>query len=199
MQAFFILKPDALVRKEVLNYYEQTISNQEFIKSRNQYLISSWVDLSCKLYNPIDDNLTKEQLIKLKHQLLTTIKAYDYLYKNKEAIIDIFDIPEDIIYLSKLEMIKYDVRQKFVLNTKKNYFKFNNLPKDILTLDLCDIKITDLEVSHICVGAQDEIKKEGYNLAYLNCIHFPDRDISSVEKDFEIIDNTKVLTKKIKL
>ena len=59
MKAFFVLKPDAVQRPEVLKAYEQIINSQEYVKNRNQYLIDSWVDLSCKLYEPINVNKTK--------------------------------------------------------------------------------------------------------------------------------------------
>ena len=43
-------------------------------------------------------------------------------------------------------------------------------------------------------GSDESLNIENYNLAYLNCIHFPDPDIESIERDLEIIETIKILT-----
>lgn len=199
MKAFYILKPDAIERPEVLKAYETIINSEGYIKNRNQYLIDSWVDLSCKLYEPIDKNISKRSLLELKKQLLTTIKCYDYLYQDKKAVIDIFDIPDDIEILKRLEKLKYLIRKEYVLNTDKNYIKFLNLSKEDLLKELKDIDIRNLNISHVRVNYDENIDARGYNLAYLNCIHISDPNEVSIGRDLDIIESSNVLTKKIKL
>ena len=199
MKAFYILKPDSIERKKVITEYKEIIKSQPFIINREQYLIKSWVELSSLLYDPIDKNLSLDELIKIRKQMLTTIKGYDYLFTDKPAIIDIFDIKNDIELLNILEKIKYQLRKKYVLNTPKNYFKFINLEEDILKEQLKKINISELDVSHIKVNYNENINIPNYNLAFLNCIHFPDPNIKSIERDMEIIESSKILTKKIKL
>lgn len=197
MKAFYILKPDAIQRKEVIDSYKETISEIKGIYNRSQFIIDSWNYLSCMLYDPKDKQLTKDDLIKLRRQLLTTIKCYDHLYQDKPAIIDIFDIDEEL--LKYLEEIKYQIRKKYVLNTPKNYLKFNNLSSSNLEKELSNILTRELDISHIKVNYNESIDIPGYNLAFLNCIHFPDPDTFSIERDLEIIEKSKTLTKKIKL
>ena len=199
MKAFYILKPDALQRPEVLQAYEEIIGSQEYIENRQKYLIDSWVELSCLLYEPSYKVNDKNELRKLREQLLTTIKCYDYLYKNMPAVIDIFDIPNDEEYLKKLEKIKYLIRKEFVLCTDKNYLKFLNLSDQDLFNKLCESKVNDLNISHIKVKHDESINIEGYNLAYMNCIHISDPDRESIERDLGIVEKAKVLTKKIEL
>ncbi len=199
MKAFYILKPDAVERPEVLKAYQTIISSQEYIKNRSQYLINSWVDLSCKMYDPINKNMQKEELINRRKKLLTTIKGYDYLYQDKNAIIDIFDVPEDEEILKKLEAIKYSIREQYVLNTDKNYLKFLNLEDESLLKKLEEIDVRAIDIEHIKINYKESINIEGYNLACLNCIHTPDPDEVSIRRDFDIIESSKVLTKKIKL
>ena len=197
MKAFYILKPDALERPEVLKSYKEIINSQEYIKNRNQYLIDSWVDLSCMLYEPSYNVKDKDKLIALRKQLLTTIKCYDYLYKDRPAVIDIFDIPDDEELLKKLENIKYLIRKNHVLNTDKNYIKFLNLGDDNLLKKLYEVDISNLDISHIRVNYDEDINSEGYKLAYLNCIHISDPDVKSIERDLDVVEKAKVLSKKI--
>lgn len=199
MKAFYILKPDAIERPEVLQAYETIIASEEYIKNRNQYLIDSWVDLSCKLYEPINKNLSKKTLLEIRKQLLTTIKCYDYLYQDKKAVIDIFDIPNDVEILKRLEKIKYLIRARYVLNTDKNFIKFLDLSKKELLKELKDIDIRKLNISHIRVNSDEIVDDIDYNLAYLNCIHISDPDEVSIGRDLDIIESSNVLTKKIKL
>ena len=199
MKAFYILKPDAVLRPEVLKEYEKIIKQEKYIKNRHQYVIDSWTSLSCLLYEPINNFDNQSDLVNLKTKLLTTIKCYDYLLKNVPAFIDIFDIPEDIEILKKMEQIKIFLRKKYVINTDKNYLKFNNLTEEIIKKNLKDILIEKLDISHIKVRSHENIEIPGYNLAYLNCIHTPDPNIESVQRDLNIIENSKKLIKKIEL
>lgn len=199
MKSFYILKPDGIKRKEVLNSYESLLSKENYIKNRSRYLIDTWVDLSCLLYDPFDKKITEEEKKEIRRKMLTTIKGYDLLYQNNKAIIDIFDIPEDIYLLKRLEQIKYQIRENLVLNTPKNYLKFLNLTDHLLSQELKNINIRELTVSHIKVNHDDFFFEEDYHLACLNCIHFPDPDTKSIERDLEIIESSKILTKKIKL
>lgn len=129
--------------------------------------------------------------------MLTTIKCYDYLHQKSPAIIDIFDIPEDIELLKLLEKIKYIIRQDYVISTPKNYIKFLNVTRELLTNELKDIDIRNLNFSHIKTEFDKNLNIEGYNLAYMNCIHFPDSNIEAIQRDMEILDNHYVLSKKI--
>ena len=199
MKAFYILKPDAITRPEVLEHYQETINNQKYIENRNQYYVESWIDLSCQLYEPHSKDISLEALLTLRRQMLTTIKGYEYLYPNTPAIIDIFDVPNTEETFCQLEKIKYQIRKKYVLNTPKNYFHFKELSDKILTQKLEDIPIEQLEVEHIKVNFDEEITLPNYYMAYLNCIHFPDPNVDSIERDLEIISASKTLTKKIKL
>ncbi len=198
MKAFFILKPDALERPNVISTYQDIVPSTSYIENRHQYLIDSWVKLSCLLYEPSTNN-NLEDLITLRHHLLTTIKCYDYLYYQKPALIDIFDVPNDINILKDLEKIKYKIRKEHVLKTDKNYLKFNNLTNEILNNELINIDIDSLDVSHLKVSYNESLEIPGYNMAFLNCIHTSDPQISAYEKDLLIIEKSKTLTKKIKL
>lgn len=197
MKAFFILKPDALERCDVIKTYQDIMNSEKYIRSRQQYLINSWVDLSCQLYDPDELTLSKEELIKIRRQMITTIKAYDYLYPNKSAVLDLFDIPDDLQVLKRLETIKYQIRKQFVMNTDKNYFKFLNLLKEDLLQPLKNIDIRSLKIEHVRVGCNEEITDDYYWMAYLNCLHFPDPNSISIARDLKIIETPKVLTKKI--
>ena len=199
MEAFYIIKPDMIVRNNVMDYYNGIIDNLSYIENRRRYMISDWVDLSCMLYEPSDRELSIDKLKKIRSQMLTTIKGYDYLYKDEFAYIDIFDIPDDIEILEELEQIKYNIRRRYVLNTPKNYFKFNSDMDDLVSCRLKDIPVRELDVSYIRVNYDEDIDNLDYRLAFLNCIHFPDSDCLSVSRDLDVIDKSKLLTKKIKI
>lgn len=197
MEAFYIIKPDMVVRNDVMDYYNYVIDMQSYIDNRRRYLISSWVDLSCMLYEPWGKEISLDKLKKIRSQMLTTIKGYDYLYRDGIAMIDIFDIPNDNEILDELEKIKYNIRRRYVMNTPKNYFKFNSNIDDLVECKLEDISVRGLDVSHIRVNYDEDIDIPEYRLAFLNCIHFPDSDEKSVSRDLEIINKSKLLTKKI--
>lgn len=197
MEAFYIIKPDMVFRNDVMDYYNYVIDNQSYIDNRRRYLIKSWVDLSCMLYEPCGKEMSLDKLKKIRSQMLTTIKGYDYLYRDGIAMIDIFDIPNDNEILDELEKIKYNIRRRYVMNTPKNYFKFNSNIDDLVECKLEDISVRELDVSHIRVNYDENIDIPEYRLAFLNCIHFPDPDEKSVSRDLEIINKSKLLTKKI--
>lgn len=197
MKAFYILKPDSLERKDVIEAYKKLIGSQEYIKNRQQYIINSWVDLSCLLYEPQNIDLIGDEKRKLRLNMLTTIKGYDYLYPNKPAVIDMFDIPNEIQCLIFLNNIKYRIRKEYVLNTSKNYIKFLNLTRKMLTKELKNIDVRNLDISHIRTNHDVNLEIKDYYLAYMNCIHFPDPNIEAIERDIDIMVNEKVLTKKI--
>ena len=197
MEALYIIKPDMVVRNDVMDYYNYVIDMQSYIDNRRRYLIKSWVDLSCMLYEPSDKEMSIDKLKKIRSQMLTTIKGYDYLYKDNIAFFDIFDIPNDNDILDELEKIKYNIRRRYVMNTPKNYFKFNSNIDDLVECKLEDISVRELDVSHIRVNYDENIDIPEYRLAFLNCIHFPDSDEKSVSRDLEIINKSKLLTKKI--
>lgn len=199
MKAFYILKPDALKRKEVINAYQNIVQNLRYINNREQYLIDSWKDLSCLLYDPFDKNITEEEKANIRRKMITTIKGYDFLYKDEPAIIDIFDVDESILTLKQLEEIKKYIRYKYVLNTDQNFIKFLDLDDEMLLKKLSEIPISDLNISHLRIGYDDDLFAYGYSLACFNCIHFPEPNIKGIERDFDIIKNEKVLKKKIKL
>jgi hypothetical protein len=199
MEAFYIIKPDMIVRNNVMDYYNCVIDNLLYIENRRRYIISDWVDLSCMLYEPSDREMSIDKLKKIRSQMLTTIKGYDYLYKDGEAYIDIFDIPDDINILKELEEIKYNIRRRYVLNTPKNYFKFNSNMDELVCYELKDIPVRELDVSHMRVNYDEDIDNLDYRLAFLNCIHFPDSDYLSVSRDLDVIDRSKLLTKKIQI
>ena len=199
MEAFYIIKADMIVRNNVMDYYNGVIDDLSYIENRRRYIISDWVDLSCMLYEPSDNGVSIDKLKKIRSQMLTTIKGYDYLYKDNMAFIDIFDIPDDINILKKLEQIKYNIRRRYVLNTPKNYFKFNSNIDDLVSCRLKDIPVRELDVSHIKVNYDEDILIPEYRLAFLNCIHFPDSDEISISRDLDVIDKSKLLAKKIKI
>ena len=188
-----------IVRNNVMDYYNCVIDNLSYIENRRRYMISDWVDLSCMLYEPSDREMSIDKLKKIRSQMLTTIKGYDYLYKDVFAFIDIFDIPNDINILKKLEQIKYNIRRRYVINTSKNYFKFNSDMVELVCCRLKDIPVKELDVSHIRVDYDEDILDSEYRLAFLNCIHFPDSDCLSVSRDLDVIDKSKLLTKKIQI
>ena len=197
MEAFYIIKPDMVVRNDVMDYYNYVIDMQSYIDNRRRYLIKSWVDLSCMLYEPCGKEMSLDKLKKIRSQMLTTIKGYDYLYRDGIAMIDIFDIPNDNEILDELEKIKYNIRRRYVMNTPKNYFKFNSNIDGLVECKLEDISVRELDVSHIRVNYDEDIDIPEYRLAFLNCIHFPDPDEKSILRDLEIINKSKLLTKKI--
>lgn len=197
MKAFYILKPDMIDRIDVMRYYDEMIDGLSYISNRQQYLIDSWVELSCKLYEPSNSNLSIDELKRVRSQLLTTIKGYDYLFNDKYALIDIFDVPNNIEIFKELERLKYQIRKKYVMMTPKNYFKFIDDIDELLCNKLKDIPVSSLNVSHIRVNYDEDLNDEGYRLAFLNCIHFPDPNENSILRDIEIIEDAKVLTKKI--
>ena len=195
MKAFYILKPDALGRKDVIDAYKEMIESQEYVKNRQQYIIDSWIDLSCLLYEPQNKNMEDDEKINLRLRMLTTIKGYDYLYQDKPAVVDVFDVPNKSEFLNLLNDIKYCIRREYVANTPKNYIKFLNLTRDILINELKDIDVRNLNILHIKTNPDVDI--EDYALACMNCIHFPDPNVEAIERDLDIIDNQKILTKKI--
>lgn len=199
MKAFYILKPDALKRNEVINAYQNILQNLRFINNREQYLIDSWKDLSCLLYDPFDKDITENEKAIIRKKMITTIKGYDYLYNDEPAIIDIFDVDESILTLKQLEEIKEYIRHKYVLNTDQNFIKFLDLSDEMLLKKLSEIPISDLNISHLRIGYDDDLLASGYSLACFNCIHFPDPNTKEIERDFDIIEKAKVLKKKIKL
>lgn len=199
MKAFYILKPDALKRKEVINAYQDIVQNLRFINNREQYLIDSWKDLSCLLYDPFDKNITEEEKVDIRRKMITTIKGYDYLYKDVPAIIDIFDVDTSILTLKQLEEIKKYIRYRYVLDTDQNFIKFRDLSEEMLLKKLSEIPISDLNISHLRIGYDDDLFASGYSLAHFNCIHFPEPNVKEIERDFNIIEKGKILTKKIKL
>lgn len=199
MKAFYILKPDMIDRTEVIEYYNKMIDGLSYVGNRRQYLIESWVELSCKLYEPNDSNLSLDELKRIRGQLLTTIKGYDYLFNGRHALIDMFDIPNDIEILRELEKIKYHIRKEYVMRTSKNYFKFTDDIDSLLCGKLKDVPVSSLDVSHIRLNYDEDLEETEYRLAFLNCIHFPDPDEVSILRDIGIIDDAKVLTRKIKI
>jgi hypothetical protein len=131
--------------------------------------------------------------------MITTIKGYDYLYKDAPAIIDIFDVDTSILTLKQLEEIKKYIRYRYVLDTDRNFIKFRDLSNEMLLKKLSEIPISDLNISHLKLGYDDILLGSGYSLAHFNCIHFPEPNEKEIERDFNIIEKEKVLTKKIKL
>ena len=98
-----------------------------------------------------------------------------------------------------LSQIKYDIRNEHVINSKKNYIKFLNLSQDELVKQFKNIDIRNLDILHFKTECNVNFTGSGYNLAYMNCIHFPDPTKESIERDLEIITNNVALTKKIHL
>ncbi len=197
MKAFYILKPDCLQRKEVLEYYRKLLYDIKYIRNIQQYQISSWKNLSCLIYEPNDSLVASLDIVKIRKQMLTTIKGYNIFYDDT-AIINIFDVENDISLLKELEKIKYDIRKKFVLNTDKNYIKFLNLnDNDLLCNRLIDIDIDKLKVDCVRLNFDQVMEDENYKLAFFNCIHFPEPEVEFIEKDLDIIMSNNVLLKKL--
>lgn len=60
-----------------------------------------------------------------------------------------------------------------------------------------NIDVKNLRVSHIRTDSSIDLNIDGYNLAFMNCIHFPDPNLKSMQRDLEILDSHSVLTRKI--
>lgn len=179
--AFYILKPDMFEDKAALEFYQEFLKN-EGIKPSEKFR-AEWIGLSKLLYEPVNIN-SAEELRKIRKQLLTTIKAYQMLYPDFCAI-DIFDTR--IGELQKLYDFKKILRRKFVFNTDRYYIRFDGaLPLDS---KLADIDISGISCSVVIKKSDEELTDSGYNMAFLNKIHFPDSNEESLSHDMEIIRN----------
>ena len=86
-----------------------------------------------------------------------------------------------------------------MINTPKNYFRFSDDIDKLVNNKLQDISIGKIDASHIRVNYDEDVIIPGYRLAFLNCIHFPDPLESAVSRDLDVIERSKLLTKKIKI
>lgn len=186
MLAFYLLKPDILKDEVALNYCYQFLYDYN-IEIKGEYLISNWIDVSKRLYEPENEtNIDKIKL--LRKQMITTIKGYQISYPD-EAMVIVIEVDENMLPL--LFNFKKELRKKFVYNEKKVYLLFHNelpLDKKLVDIDIENIKCSSIIVPEI-------INKEGYNLVYFNKIHFPDPTKEAVNRDMKILEENGVAQK----
>ncbi len=87
-------------------------------------------------------------------------------------------------------------------------YKYLKDTKDLLlSCQRLLVSMNDIEEANLIIGVQSHIQTDsninlnidGYNLAFINCIHFPDPNLKSLQRDMEILDSHSILTKKIVL
>ena len=193
MTGFYILKPDMINDPNAIKYYLNYIENAKHLTLDNFYQIKDWITLSKLLYEPYDNNLSLEELKRLRKQYLTTIKGYEILYKDTPAILSMINI-NDINTLPELFSFKKELRKKFVNNTNKYYIQFLN---DINTeKKLIDIDLDKIKTNIISVSSNESISDPNYNMIFFNKIHFPDATIESISHDRSCIDELNIINSK---
>ena len=116
MLAFYLLKPDILKDEIALNYCYQFLYDYN-IEIKGEYLISNWIDISKRLYEP-ENEIDIDKIRLLRKQMITTIKGYQIAYPD-EAMVIVIDVDESMLPL--LFNFKKELRKKFVYNEKNNH------------------------------------------------------------------------------
>lgn len=196
MEVFNILKPDMLEDEESINYYLVNLKKKFDISLGNYYIVRDWVNLFIKLYESDleNSNLCLEQLKIKRKQIITTVKGYDLLYKNKNALVFFYEISNDNKdLLQSLCDFKISFRKKYVYNTRKVYIRMLNETKINFDCSMTDIDMKDIKSDLHIVSCNQDFNDSRYSMCYFNKLHFPNPCKEDIEREKEIINNEGII------
>lgn len=186
MKAFYILKPDMLENKEFLLAYREMIQDSKFMKSLGTYNLGNWCELASLLYDIYPSDKKQEDVIAWRKKMMITIMGYYKYYKEKEALIDIIDVPSDM--LVAMEEKKKEYRKLYVYDRDKYFVNIASDGNISYNDCMSSIDLSKVNASYYMTKkGHDEEIHVGYNLILFNKIHSPDPTREDIERDMEII------------
>lgn len=195
MELYNIIKPDMICDEEALNFYFSFMKSEFGININKMYYLDDWVYISKLIYelDLCNMNLNSEEIIKKRKKLLTTILGYYLFYKNKCAVISLFDVDlqkKDI--LKDLDFLKKELRKRFVLKTDKYYLKILNRSEIDYSLPLTSINLDNIKVESVVVHSCEDFNDPNYEMIFFNKLHFPDPDVCYINKELGAIKQTNL-------
>ena len=199
MEMFNILKPDIINDEKALEFYFKNLQNKFGINDYTLYRIDNWVYISRLIYElDVSNKLDNVELVRAKRkQLLITILGYYIYYKNKSAFMNIYKIADENTcqLLKELNILKKDLRKKYVLNTDKYYLKILNQDEIDFDLPLKSIDLDNIQTKVLSVPYWKEISNPKYNMIFFNKVHFPDPNVEEIRTEINILRENGVFSK----
>lgn len=195
MELYNIIKPDMICDEEALDYYFRLMKSDFGINVNKMYYLDDWIYISKLIYelDLCNMHLDSETIIQKRKQLLTTILGYYLFYRNKYAVISIFDVDlEQKDILKDLECLKKELRRRFVLKTDKYYLKILNESEIDYSLPLTSINLDNIKVASVVVDSCQEFNNPDYQMIFFNKLHFPDPDVCYINKELCAIKETNL-------
>lgn len=198
MLVFNIIKPDMLKHDESLSFYHNHINSIIGSDNIEYYEINNWTELSKRIYE-LEVNKQEEEILKeqRRKELLTTILGYNIYYPENKAMLALYDINGFALEkLYELEMLKKEIRKRFVYNTDKYFLKTKSDYLINFSEKLNEIDQSLVSADVIVIPNEQDVNDTSYLLIHFNKIHLPDIDISSIYEELQILKEQEIISSK---
>jgi len=197
MYLFNIIKPDMVNDTESMEFYIHYLKYKLNIEIDKMYYLADWPSVAQKLYDLDLKNCDLDSEIIKKRQLLTTILGYYIRFSNEPAMVSLYYLDKidknDLIQLSNL---KKELRRRYVINNDKYYIKILNESIIDYSRPLSKIDLKTLETDIVRVPFDTEFSVPGYNMVFFNKLHFPDPDISVINRESVFLNSINAFDEK---
>ena len=197
MDFFNIIKPDMVNDTESMEFYINYLKYKLNIEIDKMYYLPDWPSVAQKLYDLDLKNCDSDSEIIKKRQLLTTILGYYIRFSNEPAKVSLYYLDKidenDLIQLSNL---KKELRRRYVINNDKYYIKILNESIIDYSRPLSKIDLKTLETDIVRVPFDTEFSVPGYNMVFFNKLHFPDPDISVINRESVFLNSINAFDEK---
>lgn len=195
MKLLSICKPDLLKDSKLVNEYFNRLIRLDNINNIEVYNLENWALNSLFLYEYDCMNLSKEENIKKRKELLVTAKGYDIIYNDKPSYILLLDVNRNNNLFKNMKSLKKDFRKDFVYGREASYIKFLN--ENFIDFSEKFNKETLLKIKAEVESYKEELKEvpDNYNLIYFNMVHLPVTDEEN-EYELDFLDSNNYMNKK---
>lgn len=195
MDLFNIIKPDMVNDTESMEFYINYLKYKLNIEIHEMYYLPDWHLVAQKLYD-LDLKNCNSDSIKRK-QLLTTILGYFIRFNDEPAMLSLYHLDKidgnDLIQLFNL---KKELRRRYVINNDKYYIRILNESIIDYSKPLSEIDLKTLESDIVRIPCNEEFYDPEYNMVFFNKLHFPDPDISVINREREFLDSINAFDEK---
>lgn len=202
MKTLNILKPDCFDNIDTVEYYLSELFKIQEIDNVEFYQLPNWIMLAKQLYelDVVENCKDVEEKHKRRKKLLTTLKGYDLFYNNREGVISLINInSNEMETLSKLDKLKKQLRNLYVLETDRYYLKFENENDLDFDSTLPQFDLSTIETSHLKISYDSDFDNADYDMVFFNKLHSPDPNPYIVRKEIELLSDNEAFCIKRKI